>query len=69
MLAVHGYHGGWRGVEPAQLKASMQKISTFCQRGVCVQITVELEALQEPLVAVTVSVPEVAVVEKLAVIE
>jgi len=48
---------------------SMQTTSTSSQNGVAIAIAMELEALQEPLEAVTVSTPEVAVVEKLAVIE
>jgi len=47
----------------------MQTTSTSSQNGVAIAIAMDLEALQEPLEAVTVSTPEVAVVEKLAVIE
>ena len=53
-----------------QLKSpSVQTTSTSSQNGVAIAIAMDLEALQEPLEAVTVSVPEVAAVEKLAIIE
>ena len=72
MSPVHGYDGGGGlgGRSGGQgEKLLIQPKTTNSQRVKRILIFMDLEALQGPLEAVTVSTPEVAVVEKLAVIK